>query len=97
MNNSVLCHWLLPKVITSTQNTALINGWMNKVKLLEAHSTLGLGSQIAHISTRVIHKALYGCFPDKHTPKGYGSQGIAGVLVVEKGIGPVYIIRNCQL
>lgn len=46
MNNSVLCHWLPPKVITSTQNTDLINGWMNKVSLPEEQNT----SQITHIS-----------------------------------------------
>lgn len=100
MNNSVLCHWLLPKVITSTQNenADLINGWMNKVNLLKAHCTLCLGVQITHISTRATHTAPRGCLPDTHTHththKCYFTQGSAGVLFIEKGMGPAGSISN---
>lgn len=58
MNNSVLCHWLLPKVITSTQNTDLINGWMNRVSLPEEQNTSEI-TRISHITPK--YDACYPC------------------------------------
>lgn len=76
---------------------------MNKVNLLKAHCTLCLGVRITHISARATHTALRGCLPDTHTllcsytHKCYCSQGSAGVLVIEKGMGLAGSIWNCTV
>lgn len=68
---------VLPKVLTSTQNTDLINGCLNGVRLPRAHCTLCPSFESTHrSSTRTSGERER--FAHKH--KCYSSQGSAGVL-----------------